>query len=196
MSHYKRPKHSLTLRELGRRRRQTGELSMIEAAAVMAGAALLSLAAYAGGKFVMDRIHASQFKSEAQLFHTGILDATANDTDFSEETLQTLAQNHAFDSAGGRVSTGGAGVIGMFGGDVTAAPGTVNSANDALVTTYPVPSTVCSLSVAALANAYTQVIVNGTTISGPALTFNSSTAAAACTSAGATASIEMFTTRS
>jgi hypothetical protein len=107
MSHFNRPKHSLTLRELGRRRRQTGELSMIEAAAVMAGAALLALAAYAGGKFVMDRIHASQFKSEAQLFHTGILDATANDTDFSEETLQTLAQNHAFDSAGGRVSNGG-----------------------------------------------------------------------------------------
>jgi hypothetical protein len=144
----------------------------------------------------MDRIHASQFKSEAQLFHTGILDATANDTDFSEETLQTLAQNHAFDSAGGRVSNGGNGVIGMFGGNVTAAPGTINSANDSMVTTYPVPSTVCSLSVAALANAYTQIIVNGTTISGPSLTFNSGTAAAACTSAGATASIEMFTTRS
>jgi hypothetical protein len=196
MSQYKRPKHSLTLRELGRRRRQTGELSMIEAAAVMAGAALLALAAYAGGKFVMDRIHASQFKSEAQLFHTGILDATANDTDFSEETLQTLAQNHAFDSAGARVSNSGNGVIGMFGGDVAAAAGTVISANDALIVTYPVPSTVCSLSVAALANAYTQIVVNGTTISSPNLTFNSGTAAAACTSAGATASIEMFTTRS
>jgi PilS N terminal len=196
MSQYKRPQNSPTLRDLGRRRRQTGELSMIEAAAVMAGAALLALGAYAGGKFVMDRIHASQFKSEAQLFHTGILDATANDTDFSGESLQTLSQNHAFDAAGSRVATGGNAVKGIFGGDVTAAAGTVESTNDALVLTYPVPSTVCSLSVAALANAYTQIVVNSTTVSGPTTTFDSGTAATACTSAGASANIEMFTTRS
>jgi len=196
MSQYQRPINSPSLRDMGRRRRQTGELSMIEAAAVMAGAALLALGAYAGGKFVMDRIHASQFKSEAQLFHTGVLDATANDTDFSGESLQTLAQNHAFDAAGARVATGFNSVKGIFGGDVTAAAGTVDTTNDALVVTYPVPATVCSLSVAALANAYTQLVVNGTTVSGPNTTFDCGTAAAACTSAGSTASIEMFTTRS
>ncbi|WP_175772986.1 type 4 pilus major pilin [Paraburkholderia phenazinium] len=186
----------LSLRDLARRRRQTGELSMIEAAAVMAGAALLALLAYAGGHFVMDRIHASQFKNEAQLFHTGVLDATANDTDFSAETLTTLAQNHAFEAAGGRVATGNTGVTGLFGGAVTAAPGTIETANDAMIVTYPVPATVCSLSVAALANAYTMVTVNGTTIYSPSTAFNSSTAGAACTSAGTTASIGMYTTRS
>jgi hypothetical protein len=184
------------LLKLGRRRRQSGELSMIEGAAVMAAAALLALLAYAGGKFVMDRVHASQFKSEAQLFHTGILDATANDTDFSAETLKTLSQNHAFDSAGSRVASGGSGVTGMFGGAVTAATGTVINTNDALVLTYPVPATVCSLSVAAIANAYTEVTVNGTTIASPSTTFSSSTGATACTSAGATATIAMYTTRS
>jgi type IV pilin PilS-like protein len=196
MSQYQRPKNLPSLRDLGRRRRQTGELSMIEAAGVMAGAALIALAAYAGGKFVMDRIHASQFKTEAQLFHTGILDATENDTDFSAETLQTLAQNYAFDSAGARVAPGGTSVKGLFGGTITAAPGTIETANDSLVTTYPVPAVVCSLSVAAVSNAYTQVVVNGTTVSGPNTTFDSSIAANACSSAGGTASIEMFTTRS
>ncbi|SIO72878.1 PilS N terminal [Burkholderia sp. GAS332] len=185
-----------SLLQLGRRRRQSGELSMIEGAAVMAAAALLALLAYAGGKFVMDRVHASQFKSEAQLFHTGILDATANDTDFSNETLKTLSQNHAFDSAGSRVAAAGAGVTGMFGGAVTAAAGTVINTNDAMIVTYPVPATVCALSVSAIANAYTQVTVNGTTVSGPTTTFSSSTGATACTSAGATASIAMYTTRS
>src|ERR1700744_4917637 len=87
------------------RRKQKGELSMIEAGAVMAGAALLALAVYAGGKYVLDLIHSSQFKSEAQMFHTGILNATQNDADFSSETLTVLAQNHAFDSAGSRVAS-------------------------------------------------------------------------------------------
>ena len=75
-------------------------------------------------------------------------------------------------------------------------PGTIETANDSLVTTYPVPATVCSLSVAAVSSAYTQVVVNGTTVAGPNTQFDSSTAANACTSAGSTASIEMFTTRS
>ena len=196
MQNQKKEVKKATLLDLGRRRKQSGELSMIEGAAVMAAAALLALLAYAGGKFVMDRVHASQFKSEAQLIHTGILDATANDTDFSSETLQTLSQNHAFDSAGWRVASGGAGVTGMFGGSVTAATGTVISTNDAMVVSYPVPATVCSLSIAAIANAYTEVTVNGTTVSSPSTTFSSTTAAAACTSAGATATVAMYTTRS
>lgn len=184
------------LRRRARFRHQTGELSMIEAAAVMAGAALLALAAYVGGKFVQDRIHASQFKSEAQLFHTGVLDATANDTDFSGETLATLAQNHAFDVAGARVAATNTSVMGLFGGAVTAAAGTITTANDAMIVTYPVPATVCALSVAALATAYTQVTVNGTTVSGPATVFSTATAGTACASAGKIATIGMYTTRS
>ncbi len=125
MSQYKRPRNSPPLRDLGRRRRQTGELSMIEAARTLHDrgscgngrcCAARALRRTPGGKFVQDRIHASQFKSEAQLFHTGILDATANDTDFASETLQTLVQNHAFDAAGARVAPGGNSLKGMFGG--------------------------------------------------------------------------------
>jgi hypothetical protein len=175
--------------------KQSGELSMIEAGAVMAGAALLALAVYAGGKYVLDLIHSSQFKSEAQMFHTGVLNATQNDADFSAETLTILAQNHAFDAAGSRLATDKSGVKGMFNGSVTAAAGTLVTANDALILTYPVTSTVCSLSVAALVTVYTQVTVNGTTVFSPTTPFSASGAATACASAGATASVGMWTTR-
>ena len=63
--------------KIARAKKQSGELSMIEAGAVMAGAALLALAVYAGGKYVLDLIHSSQFKSEAQMFHTGDLERDA-----------------------------------------------------------------------------------------------------------------------
>ncbi|MCI0150922.1 hypothetical protein KNO81_34195 [Paraburkholderia sediminicola] len=183
-----------TLIQMARRRRQSGELSIIEGAAVMAGAALLALAVYQGRGFVMDRIHAYQFKSEAQLFRSGIQDASSNEVDFSGESLQTLATNHAFDSAGSRVNKAAGTLIGLFGGSVTAASGMVSTANDAMVMTYPVPATVCSLSVAAVAGAYTMVTVNGTTISGPSTQYNDATAGTACASAGATASIGMYAT--
>ncbi|MEZ0606303.1 type 4 pilus major pilin [Paraburkholderia sp. IW21] len=183
-----------TLIQMARRRRQSGELSIIEGAAVMAGAALLALAVYQGRGFVMDRIHAYQFKSEAQLFRSGIQDASSNEVDFSGESLQTLATNHAFDSAGSRVNKTAGTLIGLFGGSVTAASGLVSTANDAMVMTYPVPATVCSLSVAAVAGAYTMVTVNGTTISGPSTQYNDATAGTACASAGATASIGMYAT--
>ena len=179
---------------MARRRKQSGELSMIEAAAVMAGAALLALIVYQGRSFVMDRIHAHQFKSEAQLFRSGIQDATSNDIDFSAESLLTLAQNHAFDSAGSRVNTGAGTLTGIFGGSVTAAPATIATTDDAMAVTYPVPATVCALAVGALAGAYTKVTVNGTTVSDPNTTFNGSTAGQACSSAGATASIAMYAT--
>jgi len=179
---------------MARRRKQSGELSMIEAAAVMAGAALLALIVYQGRSFVMDRIHAHQFKSEAQLFRSGIQDATSNDIDFSAESLLTLAQNHAFDSAGSRVNTGAGTLTGIFGGSVTAAPATIATTDDAMAVTYPVPATVCALAVGALAGAYTKVTVNGTTVSDPNTTFNGSTAGQACRSAGATASIAMYAT--
>ncbi|WP_250537142.1 hypothetical protein [Caballeronia sp. AZ10_KS36] len=175
--------------------KQSGELSMIEAGAVMAGAALLSLAVYAGGKYVLDLIHSSQFKSEAQMFHTGILNATQNDADFSAETLTVLAQNHAFDSAGSRVASDHSSVKGMFNGTVTASIGTLVTSNDSLILTYPVTSTVCSLAAAALITVYTQVTVNGTTIFSPTTTFNPQTVATACASNGSMASMALWTTR-
>ena len=181
--------------KIARAKKQSGELSMIEAGAVMAGAALLALAVYAGGKYVLDLIHSSQFKSEAQMFHTGILNATQNDADFSSETLTVLAQNHAFDSAGSRVASDKSSVKGMFNGTVTAAVGTLTTANDSLILTYPVTSTVCSLSAAALITVYTQVTVNGTTIFSPTVTFNPQTVATACASNGAMASMGLWTTR-
>lgn len=181
--------------KIARAKKQSGELSMIEAGAVMAGAALLALAVYAGGKYVLDLIHSSQFKSEAQMFHTGILNATQNDADFSSETLTVLAQNHAFDSAGSRVASDKSSVKGMFNGTVTAAVGTLTTANDSLILTYPVTSTVCSLSAAALITVYTQVNVNGTTIFSPTVTFNPQTVATACASNGAMASMGLWTTR-
>jgi hypothetical protein len=179
---------------MARRRKQSGELSMIEAAAVMAGAALLALIVYQGRIFVMDRIHAHQFKSEAQLFRSGIQDATSNDIDFSSESLQTLAQNHAFDSAGSRVNATAGTLRGIFGGSVSAVPATIATTDDAMAMTYPVPATVCSLAIGAIAGAYTKVTVNGTTISDPNTTFNGSTAGSACSSAGATASVAMYAT--
>jgi len=181
--------------KIARAKKQSGELSMIEAGAVMAGAALLALAVYAGGKYVLDLIHSSQFKSEAQMFHTGILNATQNDADFSAETLTVLAQNHAFDSAGSRVASDKSSVKGMFNGTVTAAVNTLVTSNDSLVLTYPVTSTVCSLSAAALITVYTQVTVNGTTIFSPTVTFNPQTVATACASNGAMASMGLWTTR-
>ncbi|BBQ02721.1 hypothetical protein BSFA1_78490 (plasmid) [Burkholderia sp. SFA1] len=181
--------------KIARAKKQSGELSMIEAGAVMAGAALLALAVYAGGKYVLDLIHSSQFKSEAQMLHTGILNATQNDADFSSETLTVLAQNHAFDSAGSRVASDKSAVKGMFNGTVTAAVGTLTTANDSLILTYPVTSTVCSLSAAALITVYTQVTVNGTTIFSPTVTFNPQTVATACASNGAMASMGLWTTR-
>jgi hypothetical protein len=181
--------------KIARAKKQSGELSMIEAGAVMAGAALLALAVYAGGKYVLDLIHSSQFKSEAQMFHTGILNATQNDADFSSETLTVLAQNHAFDSAGSRVASDKSAVKGMFNGTVTAAVGTLVTSNDSLILTYPVTSTVCSLSAAALITVYTQVTVNGTTIFSPTVTFNPQTVATACASNGAMASMGLWTTR-
>jgi hypothetical protein len=189
-----RTARKLSLVGMGRRRRQTGELSLIEGAAVMAGAALLALVVYQGRGFVMDRIHASQFKSEAQLFRSGIQDATSSDTDFSGETAQTLAQNHAFDSAGSRVNTTSGTVTGIFGGAVTATAGTITATDDAMVVTYPVPATVCSLAAGAVAGAYGKVTINGSTVYDPVTPFNGSTVGAACKSAGATASIAMYAT--
>jgi len=177
-----------------RRRRQSGELSLIEGAAVMAGAALLALVVYQGRGFVMDRIHAHQFKSEAQLFRSGIQDATSSDTDFSSETQQTLAQNHAFDSAGSRVNATSGTITGIFGGAVTSAAGTIAATNDAMIVTYPVPATVCSLAAGAVAGAYAKVTINGTTVYDPNTAFDGSTVGAACKSAGATATIAMYAT--
>lgn len=177
------------------RHKQKGELSMIEAGAVMAGAALVALAVYAGGKYVLDLIHSSQFKSEAQMFHTGILNATQNDSDFSAETLQILAQNHAFDAAGSRLATDKSAVKGLFNGTLGITIGTLVTASDSIVLSYPVPATVCSMSAAAISTVYTQVSINGSVVSAPTTPFLSSAAATACASAGATATLSLYTSR-
>ncbi|MBB3261262.1 hypothetical protein [Paraburkholderia sp. WP4_3_2] len=186
----------LSLRELARRKKQSGELSLIEAGAVLGAMALLALGIYLGVPFVRNMVQASSFKSEATMFHTGIQNATVNDADFSGESLTTLAQNHAFDSAGARLASDKSSVTGIFGGQVTSVPGTVTTTNDAIITSYPVPAAVCSMSVASLANTYTKITINGTVISAPGTTFNSSTAGNACSSAGQVATIQMYTTRS
>jgi len=181
---------------IARRRKQSGELSLIEAAAYMAGAALLAVAVIKGGAYVYDNIRASQFTSEAQMFHTGMLNATQNDADFSAETLQDLAQNRAFDEAGTRLSSDKAALTGIFGQPVTVSVGTLTTANDSLILSYQVPAAVCALSVAALTNVYSQVAVNSTVLAAPGTTFSSATAGSACASAGNAATIEMYTSRS
>lgn len=181
---------------IARRKKQSGELSLIEAAAYMAGAALLAVAVIKGGAYVYDTIRASQFTSEAQMFHTGMLNATQNDSDFSAETLQDLAQNRAFDEAGTRLSSDKASLRGIFGQPVTVSVGTLTTANDSLILSYQVPAAVCAMSVAALTNVYSQVSVNSAVVAAPGTTFTSATAGTACASAGSTATIEMYTSRS
>ena len=149
---------------MGRRKKQSGELSLIEAGAYMAGAALLAIAVIKGGAYVYTNIKTSQFTSEAQMFHTGILNATQNDADFSAETLTTLATNRAFDSAGTRLASDKSSLKGIFNQPVTIAVGTLSTANDSLIMSYQVPTAVCALSVAALTNTYSQVAANGTTL--------------------------------
>ncbi|MBN3785701.1 type 4 pilus major pilin [Burkholderia sp. Ac-20353] len=176
------------------RRRQKGELSLVEAAGVMAAAALITLVVFMARGYIMDRIHAFQFKSEAQVFRSGIQDATSGDIDYSATTMLTLTQNHAFDSAGRRLNTTTGALTGLFGGSVTAAPNKVIATNDAVAVTYPVPATVCTLAADAISSAYAMVSVNGTTISGPGTPFTTAAAAAACTSAGTTATVVMYAT--
>lgn len=180
---------------LARRKRQSGELSLIEAGAYMAGAALLAIAVIKGGAYVYTNIRTSEFTSEAQMFHTGILNATQNDSDYSAETLQTLATNRAFDEAGTRLSSDKSTLKGIFDQAVTVSVGTLVTSNDTLILTYQVPAAVCSLGVAALTNTYSQVTVNGTVVAGPTTTFSSATAGTACASAGAYASVAMYTSR-
>ncbi len=182
-------------REHARRTRQLGELSLIEAGAYMAGAALLAIAVIKGGAYVYTNIKTSQFTSEAQMFHTGMLNATQNDSDYSAETLQTLATNRAFDEAGTRLSSDKSTLKGIFDQAITVSIGTLVTANDTLILTYQVPAAVCSLGVAALTNTYSQVSVNGTVVAGPTTTFSSATAGTACASAGAYASVQMYTSK-
>lgn len=186
----------IALRRAAAKKKQKGELSLIEAGAVLGAMALLALGLYLGVPFVRNMVQSHSFTSEATMFHTGIQAATVNDADFSGESLTSLAQNHAFDSAGARLSSDKSSVTGIFGGQVTSVPGTVTTTNDAIVTSYPVPAAVCSMSAASLANTYTKMTINGTVISAPGTTFNSSAAGNACSSAGQVATIQLYTTRS
>ena len=71
----------------------------------------------------------------------------------------------------------------------------LSTANDSLIMSYQVPAAVCALSVAALTGTYSQVAANGTTLAGPTTTFNSNTAGTACASAGAYATLSLYTSR-
>jgi hypothetical protein len=185
----------LRLLQMARRRKQSGELSLIEAGAYMAGAALLAIAVIKGGAYVYTLIKSSQFTSEAQMFHTGMLNATQNDADFSTETLTTLATNRAFDAAGSRLASDKSSLKGIFNQPVTISVGTLATANDSLIMSYQVPAAVCSMSVAALTNTYSQVAANGTTLAGPTTTFSSNTAGTACEAGGAYATLQLYTSR-
>jgi hypothetical protein len=185
----------LRLIQMGRRRKQSGELSLIEAGAYMAGAALLAIAVIKGGAYVYTLIKSQEFTSEAQMFHTGMLNATQNDADFSTESLTTLATNRAFDAAGARLASDKSSLKGVFNQPVTIAVGTLSTANDSLIMSYQVPAAVCSMSVAALTNTYSQVAANGTTLAGPTTTFNSAPAGTACAAGGAYATLQLYTSR-
>ncbi|TFE36971.1 hypothetical protein E2553_36955 [Paraburkholderia dipogonis] len=185
----------LSLLRMGRRKKQSGELSLIEAGAYMAGAALLAIAVIKGSTYVYTLIKSSEFTSEAQMFHTGILNATQNDADFSAETLTTLATNRAFDSAGARLASDRSSLKGIFNQAVTVSVGTLSTANDSLILSYQVPAAVCAMSIAALTNTFSQVGANSTTLSGPTTTFSSTTAGTACASAGAYATLQLYTSR-
>ncbi|MGF6969627.1 hypothetical protein OKW43_006722 [Paraburkholderia sp. WC7.3g] len=185
----------LSLLRMGRRKKQSGELSLIEAGAYMAGAALLAIAVIKGSTYVYTLIKSSEFTSEAQMFRTGILNATQNDADFSAETLTTLATNRAFDSAGTRLASDKSSLKGIFNQAVTVSVGTLSTANDSLILSYQVPAAVCAMSVAALTNTFSQVGANSTTLSGPTTTFSSTTAGTACASAGAYATLQLYTSR-
>lgn len=189
------PVRPLNLVRMGRRKKQSGELSLIEAGAYMAGAALLAIAVIKGSTYVYTLIKAQQFTSEAQMFHTGILNATQNDADFSAETLTTLATNRAFDAAGTRLSGDKSSLTGIFNQPVGIAVGTLSTASDSLIMSYQVPSAVCAMAVAALTNTFSQVAANSTTLAGPNTTFSSDTAGTACASAGAYATLQLYTSR-
>lgn len=180
-----------------RKNRQKGELSLIEAGAVLGAAALLALAVYVAVPYIRNMIQANSFKSEASMFHTGIQNATETDADFSGESLTSLAQNHAFDAAGSRVSADHTTLTGMFGGNVTVSVGAVTNPNDAVVVSYTVPSAVCAMTVGALSKVFAQVDVGTSTVFSPTVAFSSQTAGSACQVAGSsTATVKMYTTRS
>lgn len=179
-----------------RRRRQKG-MTIIEATIVLMLVALVVLAVYKATPYARNMVQANSFKNEASIMHTGVLNATETDADFSGETLATLVQNHAFDAAGSRVSSDHTSVQGMFGGQITASVGQVVNSNDAIVTGYPVPSAICSMTIGALSTIYAQVDVGSTTVFSPTVPFNSQAGASACQVAGSSVvTLKLYTTRS
>jgi hypothetical protein len=108
-----------------------------------------------------------------------------------------LAQNHAFDGAGSRVAADKTSVTGMFGGSVLVSVGEVTNPNDAIVTSYPVPSAICSMTVGALSTVYAQVDVGSTTVFSPNVPFTSQAGGNACQGSGnSIVTLKLYTTRS
>jgi len=177
-------------------KKQAGELSIPEAGAVLGAAALLALTVTVAVPYVRNMVQTSHFKSEAGLFHTGIQNATESDANFSTETLQSLAQGHAFDAAGSRVATDFSTVTGLFGQPITITVGNITTPDDSVILGYTVPAAVCAMAAGAMANTFTQVNIGATTVYSPSIAFNSGTASAACAAQGSTATFQLYTTRS
>lgn len=182
---------------IGGKRKQKGELSMVEAGVVLGVAALLVLGVTVAGPYLRNFVQSLHFTSEVSHFHTGIQSATESDADFTGETMTTLAQNHAFDAAGSRVAQDFSAVTGIFGGQVTGAVGNVTNPNDAFILTYTVPSAVCAMAADKLASVFQQVDIGTTTVYSPTVPYVSSSSGAACSAVGvATVAIKLYTTRS
>jgi len=163
--------------------RQHG-VTLIEVSIVLAVAAIIAIAVLEGGPFVRNHARSYQLNQEMAHFASGILSATASDSDFSTITTAAMVQNDAFQSAGSRVSLANGTVTGIWQGDITVQPETVNTANDGAGLTYPnVPSGVCAVAVQGLKSSFPELTVNGTVIVSPTVTFTDAAAGAACNSA-------------
>jgi hypothetical protein len=178
------------------RRRQKGELSLLEAGVWIAGAAITAIIAVKAGAFVLNAVRTNEFTSEVQSFKTGFVNATLNDTDFSSVTTQSMIANGAFDAVKSRISTDRTGVTGRWGGNLTAWGGQIFAPNDTLALSYPtVPASVCARALQTLAADFTDIRVNGTSVYGPGMPYNDQTVGSACQAGGNTSLVEFDLTR-
>lgn len=163
--------------------RQRG-VTLIELSIVLAVAAIIAIAVLEGGPSVRNHARSYQLNGEMTHFASGILSATASDSDFSTITTAGMVQNNAFQSAGNRVSLANGTVTGLWQGNITVEPETVSMANDGAGITYPnVPSGVCAVAVQGLKSSFSEITVNGTILVSPAVAYTDAAAGAACNSA-------------
>jgi hypothetical protein len=178
------------------RRRQKGELSLLEAGVWIAGAAITAIIAVKAGAFVLNAVRTNEFTSEVQSFKTGLINATLNDADFSSITTTAMIANGAFDAVKSRISADRTTVTGRWGGLISVWSGGVFVNGDTIGMTYPtVPTSVCASALQTLAADFTQIKVNGTAVYGPSLPYNDQTVGSTCHSGGTTSIVEFDLTR-